>query len=428
MKSTRLLKLEDRLHNLTCCYIQEKYFTRVEILELIKNQAELEKIVGNLLEDEHEILSSREKEKVFQGVINRIVGLGPLEPFIHDPQVSEIMVNSPDQIFIEKSGTLSQVNDSFRNEDHIYHVIDRIVSPIGRRVDRSNPFEDARLMDGSRVNVIIPPLSINSPSLTIRRFSTIPFSLTRLMKLGSISIAMAHFLQASVKSKLNILISGGTGSGKTSALNALARCIPDRERLITIEDTAELQMQSNNLVSLETRPANIEGKGEVSIRKLVRNALRMRPDRIIIGEVRGIEAFDMLQAMNTGHPGSITTIHANSPVDAIRRLESMVLTAGLDLPHLAIREQIANTIDLIVQLERLNGGDRKVVSIAEVLPVYSKSQDFLKLRTEIIFSFKKNSVDKKGHVQGYFTVHAHKPNCLVIIRQAGYSMNNKLDD
>ena len=428
MRSTKLLKLEDRLHNLTCHYIQDKYSTRVEILELINDQGELEKIIRILLADEKEILSSLENETVLQGVINRIVGLGPLEPYIHDPQVSEIMVNAPDQIFVEKSGTLSQVNDSFRNEDHIYHVIDRIVAPIGRRVDRSTPFEDARLKDGSRVNVIIPPLSINSPLLTIRRFSTIPFSLTRLTKLGSISIVMAQFLQASVKSKLNILISGGTGSGKTSALNALARCIPARERVITIEDTAELQLTATNLVSLESRPPNIEGKGEVSIRKLVRNALRMRPDRIIIGEVRGIEAFDMLQAMNTGHPGSLTTIHANSPVDAIRRLESMVLTAGVDLPHLAIREQIANTIDLIVQLERLDGGDRKVVSIAEVLPVYSKSQDFLKLRTEIIFSFKKNNEFKKGHVQGYFTIHAYKPNCLAIIKQSGYSMKNKLDD
>ena len=338
-----------------------------------KTGSGLQKLSGRLLQREGEIIPQKTEDEIIQAVFHRIVGLGPIEPYLNDPQVTEIMVNAPDEIFVEKDGELIEVQISFRDEEHILNVIDRIVAPLGRRVDESTPFVDARLPDGSRVNAIIPPLALRSPALTIRRFSPEPFTLKRLVNLDSLNLQMAGFLQACIRARLNILISGGTGSGKTSTLNALARCIPEAERLVTIEDTAELQLMAKNLVSLESRPPNIEGTGEVKIRTLVHNALRMRPDRIIVGEVRGPEAFDMLQAMNTGHPGSLTTVHANSPEDAVRRLESMVLMAGLDLPQPAIREQIASSLDLIVQQERLPGGKRKIVSIAEV-HLYSGSR------------------------------------------------------
>jgi pilus assembly protein CpaF len=290
------------------------------------------------------------------------------------------------------------------------------------------PFVDARLPDGSRVNAIIPPLALGSPALTIRRFSAIPFTLRRLVDLETLNQQMAQFLQACVWGRLNILISGGTGSGKTSTLNALACCIPDRERLVTIEDTAELQLAAVNMVSLESRPPNIEDKGEVNIRTLVRNALRMRPDRIIVGEVRGAEAFDMLQAMNTGHPGSLTTIHANSPTDAVRRLESMVLMAGLDLPQPAIRENIGSSIDLILQQERLPGGKRKIVSIAEVKATSEGGWESIQVTTEDIFHFEREGLDKRGHAVGQFLATGYEPDCLDVIKQGGISINEELEE
>lgn len=357
-----------------------------------------------------------------------MIGLGPIEPYLNDPQVTEIMVNAPDEIFVEKDGELKPVKASFRDEQHILNVIDRIVAPLGRRVDESVPFVDARLPDGSRVNAIIPPLALRSPALTIRRFSATPFNLHRLVELDSINIQMAHFLQACIRARLNILISGGTGSGKTSTLNALARCIPEGERLVTIEDTAELQLVASNLVSLETRPPNIEGQGEINIRTLVRNALRMRPDRIIVGEVRGPEAFDMLQAMNTGHPGSLTTVHANSPADAVRRLESMVLMAGLDLPHVAIREQIASSLDLILQQERLPGGKRKVVAIAEVLSIQEEGGENLRVNTEDIFSYEREGLDSHGQTRGQFLTTGYEPWCLEVIKRSGFSVQDELED
>jgi len=420
--------LEDKLHRLASEYIKGRSPSDGDPLSYARDRQRLAKIVNKLLEREGIIIPQKTEEEVVQAVVNRMVGLGPIEPYLNDPQVTEIMVNAPDEIFVEKDGELEPVKTSFRDEAHILNVIDRIVAPLGRRVDESTPFVDARLPDGSRVNAIIPPLALRSPALTIRRFSADPFTLKRLVELDSINEQMAGFLQACIRARLNILISGGTGSGKTSTLNALARCIPERERMVTIEDTAELQLSAKNLVSLESRPPNIEGKGEVKIRTLVHNALRMRPDRIIVGEVRGPEAFDMLQAMNTGHPGSLTTVHANSPPDAVRRLESMVLMAGLDLPQSAIREQIASSLDLIVQQERLPGGKRKVVSIAEVLSTQVDDWNTLKVTTEEIFRFEREGLDDQGKTLGQFQTTRYEPHCLTLIKQSGFSIKDNLED
>lgn len=420
--------LEDKLHRLAGEYIKGRSVSDGDTLSYARDRKRLAKIVNKLLEREGIILSRKTQEEVVQAVVNRMVGLGPIEPYLNDPQITEIMVNAPDEIFIENDGELEPVQTSFRDEAHILNVIDRIVAPLGRRVDESTPFVDARLLDGSRVNAIIPPLALRSPALTIRRFSVEPFTLQRLVALDSMNEQMARFLQACIRSRLNILISGGTGSGKTSTLNALARCIPERERIVTIEDTAELQLIAKNLVSLESRPPNIEGSGEVRIRTLVHNALRMRPDRIIVGEVRGPEAFDMLQAMNTGHPGSLTTVHANSPPDAVRRLESMVLMAGLDLPQPAIREQIASSLDLIVQQERLPGGKRKMVSITEVLASQEEDWNTLSVSTDEIFRFERDGLDDQGKTMGKFQATGYEPQCLKMIKQSGFSIMGKLED
>ncbi len=428
MKETHQAWLEDRLHRLTSEFIRSRSQSDQERGVLTEDRDTLSKIVEKLLQEEEEILPRRKQDSLVNAVVNRIIGYGPIEPYLHDPQVTEIMVNAPDEIFVEKSGKLEPVQASFRDEEHILNVIDRIVAPLGRRVDESVPFVDARLPDGSRVNAIIPPLALRSPALTIRRFSATPFTLARLVNLETLTDHMARFLQACVQARINILISGGTGSGKTSTLNALARCIPEGERLVTIEDTAELQLVANNLVSLEARPPNIEGKGEVTIRTLVRNALRMRPDRIIVGEVRGPEAFDMLQAMNTGHPGSLTTIHANSPADAIRRIESMVLMAGLELPQPAIREQIASAVDLILQQERLPGGKRKVVSIAEVLSSQEEGWENLQINTKEIFIFERQGLDDQGQPIGRFLSTGYQPQCLERIDRSGYRISDQLEE
>ena len=420
--------LEDKLHRLASEFIQMNPLDQEDPLSYTKDRDRLGKVIRDFLKREGEILPQQTEDQIIQAVVNRMVGLGPIEPYLNDPRVTEIMVNAPDEIFVEIDGVLEIVQASFRDEGHILNVIDRIVAPLGRRVDESSPFVDARLPDGSRVNAIIPTLSLRSPALTIRRFSADPFTLQRLIDLESINRHMAGFLQACVRARLNILISGGTGSGKTSTLNALARCIPGIERLVTIEDTAELQLAAANLVSLESRPPNIEGSGEVNIRTLVRNALRMRPDRIIVGEVRGPEAFDMLQAMNTGHPGSLTTIHANSPADAVRRLESMVLMAGLDLPQPAIREQIASSLDVIIQQERLPGGKRKVIFIAEVLVTQDEGWNSLRIKTEEIFNFQREGLDDRGKTRGKFQTTGYEPHCLEIINRSGLSVKDKLED
>ncbi|MGH3028463.1 MAG: CpaF family protein [Gaiellaceae bacterium] len=316
-------------------------------------------------------LTRDERRQIVREITDDILGYGPLEPLLRDDAVTEVMINGPDRIYVERAGKLELTSSTFVDDAHLLRIIDKIVSQVGRRVDESSPMVDARLPDGSRVNAIIPPLSLRGPVLTIRKFARDPYTMDDLINFGSVSAKAAHFLAACVQGKLNVLISGGTGTGKTTTLNALSAFVPGDERIVTIEDAAELQLQQEHVITLESRPANIEGQGEVRIRELVRNALRMRPDRIIVGEVRGAETLDMLQAMNTGHEGSLTTIHANSPRDALSRLETLVLTAGVELPHRAIREQISSAFDLLVQITRLVDGSRRLSHITEVLRMES---------------------------------------------------------
>ena len=358
------LDLEDQLH----ARLSEQLEAELESGELsgVPEPEALRTRVQTLIADHPAVLTRSDAERLAQAVIDRVVGLGPLEPLLADPTITEIMVNDPAHVFIEREGRIEPCSVRFRDEAHLRHVIDRIVAPLGRRIDESSPLVDARLPDGSRVNAIIPPLTLGGPVLTIRKFSRQPFTLDRLVNLGTLRPDMAKFLDRSVRQRLSIVISGGTGSGKTSTLNALGLVIPPGERLITIEDSAELQLGHPHWIALEARPPNIEGQGEVPIRTLVRNALRMRPDRIIVGEVRGGEAFDMLQAMNTGHRGSMTTLHANSPEDALIRLESMVLMAGFELPVTAIRRMIAGAVQVVVQQDRMPDGRRVVTSIVEL--------------------------------------------------------------
>ncbi len=316
-------------------------------------------------------LTREERRELVRQLTDDILGYGPLEQLLRDDSVTEIMVNAYDRVYIERNGKLELSDARFVDSAHIMRIIDKIVSQVGRRVDEASPMVDARLPDGSRVNAIIPPLALSGPTLTIRKFSRDPYTINDLISFGSLSPKAAQFLAACVKGKLNILISGGTGTGKTTTLNAVSAFIPGDERIVTIEDAAELQLQQDHVITLESRPANIEGKGEIKIRELVRNALRMRPDRIIVGEVRGAETLDMLQAMNTGHEGSLTTIHANGPRDALARLETLVMTAGVELPHRAIREQIASAFDLMVQIQRLVDGSRRITHVSEVLGMES---------------------------------------------------------
>ncbi|MDX2356288.1 CpaF family protein [Dietzia sp. PP-33] len=325
-------------------------------------RTELNKVV----EDETVPLTAEQRQRLISDIQDDVLGHGPLERLLADPTVTEIMVNGPDMIYIEQRGRLTRSAARFTSEEHLRQVIERIVSRIGRRIDESSPLVDARLADGSRVNAVIPPLAVNGSSLTIRKFSKDPFKVNDLIGFGTLTPEMSELLRACVQARLNIIVSGGTGSGKTTLLNVLSSFIPESERIVTIEDAVELQMQQDHVVRLEARPANIEGKGEISIRDLVRNSLRMRPDRIVVGEVRGGETLDMLQAMNTGHDGSLSTVHANSPRDAVARLETLVLMAGMDLPLRAIREQIASAVDVIIQLTRLRDGTRRVTAVTEV--------------------------------------------------------------
>jgi pilus assembly protein CpaF len=326
----------------------------------------IQDMFDQILTQESIILSRSERERLFEGIVAEILGFGPLEVLLADEHVSEIMVNGPEKVFIERKGKLSLSNVTFENNEHVMKVIDRIVSPLGRRIDESSPLVDARLPDGSRVNAIIPPLALNGPTLTIRKFEKDPLTIDDLVRFGSMSAETAEFLRACVIARLNIVVSGGTGSGKTTLLNVLSSFIPEDERIVTVENAAELQLRQEHVVTLESRPPNIEGKGEVTIRDLVINTLRMRPDRVVVGECRGGETLDMLQAMNTGHDGSLTTAHANTPRDMLSRLETMCLMAGMDLPVRAIREQIASAVDLIVQQARLRDGTRKIINITEV--------------------------------------------------------------
>ncbi|WP_104042514.1 CpaF family protein [Arthrobacter sp. ZGTC412] len=331
-----------------------------ELQQYVKD--ELRKII----EEEEIPLTVSERGRLVQEIIDDVLGLGPLEKFLGDSDITEIMVNGPERIYVERRGKLTLTGSRFTGEEHLRRVIERIVTKVGRRIDESSPLVDARLSDGSRVNAIIPPLAVSGSSLTIRKFGQVPLTVNNLISLGSMSPEMAELLQACVRARLNIIVSGGTGTGKTTLLNVLSSFLPSDERIVTIEDAVELQLQQDHVIRLESRPRNIEGKGEITIRDLVRNSLRMRPDRIVIGEVRGGESLDMLQAMNTGHDGSISTVHANSPRDAISRLETLVLMAGMDLPLRAIREQIASAINVIVHISRLRDGTRRVTHVTEV--------------------------------------------------------------
>lgn len=368
---------------------------KLDLSNVAKVRQQVEEIFTSILDTESIVLSRTERARMFEAIAADIIGFGPLEQLINDPEISEIMVNGPKKIYVERRGKSQLTNVTFNDEPHVLRVIDRIVAPLGRRIDESSPMVDARLPDGSRVNAVIRPIALCGPTLSIRKFRKEGISIDDLIRFGSLTSEMAEFLSACVRANLNVVVSGGTGSGKTTMLNALSSFIPNDQRIITVENAAELQLRQDHVVPLESRPANIEGKGEISPRDLVINCLRMRPDRIVVGECRGGEALEMLQAMNTGHDGSMTTLHANTPRDAIARIETMCLMSGMDLPVRAIREQIASAVNLIVQLSRLKDGARKTVYITEV---QGMEGDVVVLSD--IFVFEQQGIDEKGKIIG----------------------------
>ena len=377
---------------------------RLELLQPEALRAELQWLAHQLMDEFQMALNESERRQVIQGIQDEMLGLGPLEPLLSDPTVSDILVNGPHRTYVERRGQLEVCPVRFDDEAHLRRVIDRIVSRIGRRIDEMSPMVDARLQDGSRVNAVIPPLAIDGASLSIRRFSAQPLTMQELLRMQALTPAMAELIAGLVKARINVLISGGTGSGKTTLLNAMTAAVPAQERIITIEDAAELQLQQPHVVRLESRPPNIEGQGEVTQRALVRNSLRMRPDRIILGEVRGAEVLDMLQAMNTGHDGSMTTVHANSPRDAITRLEHMLGMAGLQLDARSMRQQIGAALSVVIQVARLSDGQRKLMSLQEIT---GTEGDMVSMQE--IFRFEQTGVDARGTVQGRFTATGIRP-------------------
>ena len=385
-------------------------------------QSELEQRVRQtlqvVLEQEQTPLTVADRSRVAQEVADDILGYGPLEPLLRDPDITEIMVNGPSQIFVERSGRLYPVPAAFADETHLRRTIDKIVGAIGRRVDESSPMVDARLPDGSRVNAVVPPIALDGSTLTVRKFSADPFTVSDLVGFGTMTRSVAEFLDACVRGRLNVLVSGGTGSGKTTTLNVLSASIPTDERIITIEDAAELQLNQEHVLRMESRPANIEGKGQVTIRDLVRNALRMRPDRIVVGEVRDGAALDMLQAMNTGHDGSITTVHSNTPRDALARLETMVLMAGIDLPVRAIREQVASAVDLIVHQARQRDGSRRITHVTEVVGMEG---EVITLQDLFLFDFRMG-LDEHGVTRGSLKSTGLRPRFLERLEDAGVEL------
>jgi pilus assembly protein CpaF len=382
---------------------------------------ETRRLILNTLEREKAPLTFTEREKVSEEILDELFGLGPLEPLLSDPTISDILVNGYNQVYIERRGLLEKTDVEFADDGHLMRIIDRIVSRVGRRVDESSPMVDARLADGSRVNAIIPPLALDGPSMSIRRFGTDPLKAENLLAKKSFNEPMLKLMQGVVKGKLNALVSGGTGSGKTTLLNVLSAFIPSNERIVTIEDAAELKLKQEHVVRLETRPPNIEGKGAIKQRELVINALRMRPDRIVVGEVRGEEALDMLQAMNTGHEGSLTTIHANSPRDALTRLETMVSMANLNLPDKAVRQQIASAINVVIQVSRMVDGTRKVVSISEVTGMEGPV-----VTMQDLFEFKRSGFDEDGAVHGNFISSGIRPKFTDKLYGAGIELPSEL--
>ena len=383
------------------------------------SSSDVETLINDYISENHPEIGRMDKAYIVKSVQNEITGLGPLEDLISDSTVSEIMVNGPNQVYVERKGKLVLSDVKFQDEEHVRRIIDRIVTPLGRRIDDSNPMVDARLKDGSRVNAIIPPLALCGSTITIRKFSDTPLTIENLMGFGSLSPEMAGFLEAGVRGKLNILVSGGTGSGKTTLLNVLSAFIPPEERIVTLEDAAELKLMQDHVVSLESRPANLEGTGAITIRDLVKNALRMRPDRIVVGEVRGGETLDMLQAMNTGHDGSLTTAHANSARDALARIETMVMMSGMELPVTAIRQQCAGALDLIVQQARLRDGSRKITSICEITGMEGDI-----ITTQEIFRYVVDGLDSNNKFTGHFESTGVVPQCCDKVKSNGVEINN----
>jgi pilus assembly protein CpaF len=387
-------EMKSRLHR---AIINRMDLTKLSQLDAEQLRAEVSRLAEGLLAVENTPLSTSDRERLVEEVRHELFGLGPLEPLLADPTISDILVNSPQNIYIERRGKLERTSVTFKDDEHLMRVIERIVSSVGRRIDESSPMVDARLSDGSRVNAIIPPLSLDGPVLSIRRFGAEPLRISKLIEIGALTKDIADMFEMCVSARLNVLISGGTGAGKTTLLNALSAYIPEDQRIVTIEDSAELQLQQPHVVRLETRPSNIEGRGEITQRDLVKNALRMRPDRIVIGEVRGGEAIDMLQAMNTGHDGSLTTVHANTPRDALARLETMIQMTGMKLSERAMRQQIASALNLVIQAARLSDGTRRVVSISEITGMEGDT-----ITMQEIFMFERKGIDKDGNVVGRF--------------------------
>lgn len=418
--SDNYYNLKTKIHHKLITEIDLKAMERMPQEKL---RSQLSQVVGDIISKNAFPVNEQERGELIAELINEIVGLGPLEPLLADPTISEIMVNSFDTIFVERRGRLVRAPIRFTDDAHLLKIIDKIVSRVGRRIDESSPMADARLEDGSRVNAIIPPIALDGPSLSIRRFAVVPLKMEDLISKNALTPAMAELLAGFVKAKLNVLISGGTGSGKTTLLNILSSYIPEGERIVTIEDTAELQLQQDHVVRLETRPENIEGKGEVSMRALVKNSLRMRPDRIVLGEVRGSEVIDMLQAMNTGHDGSLTTVHANTPRDALSRLENLVGLGGVNLPVKALRQQIASAINIIVQASRLNDGSRKITSIHEITGMEGEV-----ITSQEIFYFDRQGVNPDGSVQGRFRATGVRPKWSERLKAYGVNLPEDLFD
>ncbi|WP_305041882.1 CpaF family protein [Geoalkalibacter sp.] len=411
-------ELKHRIHGQL---VDEINLTALESLDKEEIAPEINDIVQRLLLREKVVFNEQEKNDLATEILDELKGLGPLEPLLKDPTVSDILCNTYREIFVERFGLLEKTSLRFRDNAHLMNIIDRIVSRVGRRIDESSPMVDARLPDGSRVNAIIPPLAIDGPMLSIRRFAVQPLKAEDLVRNQSLTAEIVQLLEGCVKAKLNVLISGGTGAGKTTLLNILSSFIPDNERIITIEDSAELQLQQPHVVRLETRPASIEGTGMIHQRDLVRNSLRMRPDRIVVGEVRGPEAFDMLQAMNTGHEGSLSTVHANSPRDSLTRLESMILTTGFNLPEQAMRFMISSALDIVVQISRFTDGTRRVKSITEVVGMEGQM-----VTLQDIFVFDKRGIDERGRVIGRFQPTGIRPKFAEKLELAGIDLPEEL--
>src|SRR5437870_8070853 len=412
---TTYYELKTRIHGQL---IERLELAKLDALPRELVQQQIRRIVEDMLALDETPLGRKERDDQVVEIEHETFGLGPIEPLMQDPTVSDILVNGAREIYVERHGKLERTRVTFRDDAHLLQVIDRIVSAVGRRVDESSPMVDARLPDGSRVNAVIPPLALDGPVLSIRRFAKDPLRMADLIEFGTITPALAEILRATVQARLNILVSGGTGAGKTAMLNVLSNAIPNTERIVTIEDSAELQLQQDHVVRLETRPPNIEGQGTVTQRDLVRNALRMRPDRIVLGEVRGGEALDMMQAMNTGHDGSISTVHANTARDALSRLETMMLMSGVALPERALREQIASALDVIVQLTRLSDGSRKVVEFAEITGMEGST-----ITTQTIFKFEQRGVEN-GKVVGEFVATGVMPSFMDRLEQYGFKLPN----